>query len=342
VKLPPHPAWRRLYANGGAPARALERMTQAGRKLERLGSDSALPQWLFAPSLESLLRPIDLSGIERKAAAISERRAAKEMTHAAVLRRAPEQVEGLRQDTAAELASPRDIAPAAVAADKSRSAAAPIVTPAYAAASLRRRATRAGDPAIARSTFASELSGAVTNSDLSAGDALQPRSSPASDTAGGATQTQRSDAIARIARTLQDLRGATAGSGRRRARGRLRRQWLAEGASASQDPAEFGSAEQGGLRGLAARGSRGVHSSSDFAARRRWQIENTPGAAEAPVSAEVGPRGLAARVSRRAAHDLSVEGARNAPDLDDFAERLDRLLRREARRNGIDLEEIDR
>jgi hypothetical protein len=85
-----------------------------------------------------------------------------------------------------------------------------------------------------------------------------------------------------------------------------------------------------------------VHGATDLAARRQWQIDGAHVTFEAPASVEGEPVGLAARVARRAAHNLSVEGARNAPDLEDFADRLDQLLRREARRNGIDLEEIDR
>src|SRR5260370_15155202 len=80
-------------------------MTQAGLKLERLASKSPLPQWLFAPSLETLLRSIDLSGIESKALAIAHNRAANEMTRAAVLRRAREHVEWPRNAVAVAAAA---------------------------------------------------------------------------------------------------------------------------------------------------------------------------------------------------------------------------------------------
>jgi hypothetical protein len=378
VKLAPHPAWRRLFASGAAPALTVERMTQAGRKLERLASP--LPRWLFAPSLETLLRSIDLSGIESKALAIAHNRAANEMTRAAVLRRARELVEWPRNDIGVAAAaateqplrpSARDvgeiaailrrygseavvepsgsleIVPAAVAtaAGRSRSSAPLTITRADAAASLLRRADRAGDPAIARSPFTSGPAGA-TGSDLSErsaestdAGASQPHRRPTA----GASQIQRGDAIARIIRTLADLRSAAAGSGWRRVRGRLSRQWRPDSASITEDASEFSASEQGGLRGLAARSSRAIDSGRDFTDHRQSRIEEAPGAAAADsMSTEEGPRGLAARVSRRAARSLSVEGARSAPDLEDFADRLDQLLRREAHRNGIDLEEIDR
>jgi hypothetical protein len=379
VKLAPHPAWRRLFANGAAPALTVERLTQAGLKLERLASKSPLPQWLFAPSLETLLRSIDLSGIESKALAIAHNRAANEMTRAAVLRRVREHVEWPRNDIGVAAAaapeqpsrpSARDvgeiaailrrygseavvepsgslkIAPAAVAtaAGRSRSSAPLTITRAEAAASLLKRFVRAGDPAIAHSTFTSGPAGA-TASDLSErsaestdAGARQPHRSPTA----GTSQIQRGDAIARIIRTLADLRSAAAGSGRRRVRGRLSRQWRADSAPIAEDASEFSASEQSGLRGLAARSSRALDSGRGFTDHRPSWIEEAPGAAADSVSTGEGPRGLAARVSRRAARSLSVEGARSAPDLEDFADRLDQLLRREARRNGIDLEEIDR
>jgi len=395
MKGPPHPAWRRLYATGGAPARLVQRMAQAGRELDRL-AESTLPQWLFAPSLEALLRPIDLSGIERKALAISDHRAASQLTRAGVLRRAPEYGEELRRKigrddapaaeqrsrpsareldqvaailrrynferAAADSAKSRNIALAS-APDGSRSSAAPIITPADAAASLRRRSIRAGDAAIAHSAFTSgpggspaiprsvsapAPAGAGAISPLAEGSrartesaASPPRSVPAADTA-GAGKVEPTHAIARIARRLEDLRGAAAGSGLRRARRQLSRQREAASAPFAQDADVIAATEQGGLRGLAARVSHGVHSASDLAARRQWQTGGGPATSEAPLSAEGEPVGLAARVARRAERNLRVEGARNAPDLEDFAERLDQLLRREARRNGIDLEEIDR
>src|SRR5260370_19417148 len=172
-------------------------MTQAGLKLERLASKSPLPQWLFAPSLETLLRSIDLSGIESKALAIAHNRAANELTRAAVVGRAREHVEWPRNAVAVAAAadpeqpsrpSARDvgeiaailrrygseavvepsgsleIAPAAVAtgAGRSQSSAPLTITRADAAASLLRRSARAGDPAIARSPFTSGSAGAAT------------------------------------------------------------------------------------------------------------------------------------------------------------------------------------
>ncbi len=239
-----------------------------------------------------------------------------------------------------------EIAPAAVAtaAGRSRSSAPLTITRADAAASLLRRSARAGDPAIARSPFTSGPAGA-TASDLSErsaestdAGARQPHRSPTA----GTSQIQRGDAIARIIRTLADLRSAAAGSGRRRVRGRLSRQWRPDSAPIAGDASEFSESEQSGLRGLAARSSRALDSGRNFTDHRPSWIEEAPGAAADSASTGEGPRGLAARVSRRAARSLSVEGARSAPDLEDFADRLDQLLRREARRNGIDLEEIDR
>jgi hypothetical protein len=125
-------------------------------------------------------------------------------------------------------------------------------------------------------------------------------------------------------------------------RGRLSRQWRPDSAPIAKDTSEFSASEQSGLRGLAARSSRALDSRRDFTDHRPSWIEGAPGAAADSMSTSEGPPGLAARVSRRAARSLSVEGARSAPDLEDFADRLDQLLRREARRNGIDLEEIDR
>jgi hypothetical protein len=121
----------------------------------------------------------------------------------------------------------------------------------------------------------------------------------------------------------------------------LSRQWRPDSAPIAEDASEFSASEQSGLRGLAARSSRALDSGRDFTDHRQSWIEGAPAAADS-VSTGEGPRGLAARVSRRVARSLSVEGARSAPDLEDFADRLDQLLRREARRNGIDLEEIDR
>ena len=376
MKLAPHPAWRRLFANGAAPALIVERLTQAGLKLERLASKSPLPQWLFAPSLETLLRSIDLSGIESKALAITHNRAANAMTRAAVLREhvewprndigvaaaaAPEQpsrpsardvgeiaaiLRRYGSEAVVEPSGSLEIAPAAVAtaAGRSRSSAPLAITRADAAASLLRRSARAGNPAIAHSTFTSGPAGA-TASDLSERSAestdtgaRQPHRSPTA----GASQIQPGDAIARIVRTLADLRSAAAGSGRRRVRGRLSRQWRPDSAPIAEDASEFSASEQSGLRGLAARSSRALDSGRDFTDHRPSWIEEAPGAAADSASTGEGPRGLAARVSRRAARSLFVEGARSAPDLEDFADRLDQLLRREARRNGIDLEEIDR
>lgn len=376
MKLAPHPAWRRLFANGAAPALTVERLTQAGLKLERLASKSPLPQWLFAPSLETLLRSIDLSGIESKALAITHNRAANAMTRAAVLREhvewprndigvaaaaAPEQpsrpsardvgeiaaiLRRYGSEAVVEPSGSLEIAPAAVAtaAGRSRSSAPLTVTRADAAASLLRRSARAGDTAIAHSPFTSGSAGA-TASDLSErsaestdAGARQPHRSPTA----GTSQIQRGDAIARIIRTLADLRSAAAGSGRRRVRGRLSRQWRPDSAPIAGDASEFSESEQSGLRGLAARSSRALDSGRNFTDHRPSWIEEAPGAAADSASTGEGPRGLAARVSRRAARSLSVEGARSAPDLEDFADRLDQLLRREARRNGIDLEEIDR
>jgi hypothetical protein len=125
-------------------------------------------------------------------------------------------------------------------------------------------------------------------------------------------------------------------------RGRLSRQSRPDSAPIAEDASEFSASEQSGLRGLAARSSRALDSGRDFTDHRPSWIEEAPGAAADSMSTDEGSRGLAARVSRRAARSLSVEGARSAPDLEDFADRLDQLLRREARRNGIDLEEIDR
>jgi hypothetical protein len=244
VKLAPHPAWRRLFANGAAPALTVERLTQAGLKLERLASKSPLPQWLFAPSLETLLRSIDLSGIESKALAIAHNRAANEMTRAAVLRRVREHVESPRNDIG--------VAAAAAPEQPSHPSARDV---GEIAAILRRY----GSEAVVEPSGSLEIAPAAV-----------------------ATVAGRSRSSAPLTITRAD------------------------------------------------------------AAASLLRLRRRPGAAADSASTGEGPRGLAARVSRRVARSLSVEGARSAPDLEDFADRLDQLLRREARRNGIDLEEIDR
>jgi hypothetical protein len=201
VILAPHPGWRRLFANGAVPALTVDRMTQARRRLERLAFKSPLPQWVFAPSLEALLRSIDLSDIERKVLAIGDSRAAHEVTRDAGLRRTREHVEQQRKniaDTAApaaeqpprlsardaveiaailqrygsdtpvaELARSVEIGPVAstAAAGQSRPAP-PTISRADAAASLLRRSARAGDQAIARRVLAPGA-GPTAISDLS-------------------------------------------------------------------------------------------------------------------------------------------------------------------------------
>jgi hypothetical protein len=372
-------------------------MARSVSKLEAFVRETALPGWFNATSLEPLLRPVDLSGIKRKALAMTHSRRANERLRSAVLRRAREHAEvehrkvnsedrpeeqqpshwaRERGDIAAilrrygpeagigELSRSKRRASGLFASNDPKSTASataefqakshvthPLRSRADFAASMRRRSVRAGDPTIAHIRVPPELT-ALEIADLlepaveftEPGPSMVHASAPGDgeQLASGVLPDNGGSAILRIERTLANLRKASTGPLPSRVHRSLYNEREADRAPRAEAPGEVSVAEDA-MRGLTAHVSSGTLTADDSHESLQWPPTQPSGefAAKAPAPAQ-GLRGLAARVAHRAWGGLAVARVHVGPDMEDFAQRLDQLLRREARRNGIDVEEIDR
>jgi hypothetical protein len=62
-----------LFLHGAAPARTIERLRSFDALLARLGRGPGKLDWMFASSIDPLMRPLDLSGLGRKADVLDQR-----------------------------------------------------------------------------------------------------------------------------------------------------------------------------------------------------------------------------------------------------------------------------
>ncbi len=176
-----------------------------------------------------------------------------------------------------------------------------------AAESIRRRASRVGDSAIADSQLS------LNDADPGVVDSLERSNANSAETIAlsqnlaepeSSAVVERRDSIAMLARALESLKIRRP---RLRARGAEQREVAA--ASGANSTEQF----------------------RDDEAPRREVGEDAGGL-----------RGLATRVSRRRGDGLVVERPPPQPSEDEFQHLLEAVLRREAGRSGIDLEEIER